>query len=72
MAPVNVLMVGTGEYTTGWVGTGGSGSDKKVSITDLGITLRILVLTPFRSASSALLSLTCAGAARLANSAWLA
>ena len=30
MAPPNVLMVGTGEYTTGFVGGGMSGSDKKV------------------------------------------
>lgn len=31
MAPVNVLMVGTGEYTTGYVGGTQSTSDKKVS-----------------------------------------
>ncbi|KAF8247523.1 NAD(P)-binding protein [Wilcoxina mikolae CBS 423.85] len=37
MAPVNVLMVGTGEYTTGWVGSGASGSDKKVGV--VGLTL---------------------------------
>ncbi|KAF2837918.1 D-galacturonic acid reductase [Patellaria atrata CBS 101060] len=37
MAPLNVLMVGTGEYTTGWVGTGGSQSDKKVGV--VGLTL---------------------------------
>ncbi|RPA96861.1 NAD(P)-binding protein [Choiromyces venosus 120613-1] len=37
MAPLNVLMVGTGEYTTGWVGTGGSTSDKKVGV--VGLTL---------------------------------
>jgi len=32
-----VLMVGTGEYTTGFVGTGGSISDKKVGV--VGLTL---------------------------------
>ncbi|RDI84518.1 hypothetical protein Vi05172_g5479 [Venturia inaequalis] len=37
MAPINVLMVGTGEYTTGFVGTGGSTSDKKVGV--VGLTL---------------------------------
>ncbi|KAI5838459.1 hypothetical protein DFP73DRAFT_565065 [Morchella snyderi] len=37
MAPVNVLMVGTGEYTTGWTGSGGSQSDKKVGV--VGLTL---------------------------------
>jgi len=35
--PVNVLMVGTGEYTTGFVGGGASGSDKKVGV--VGLTL---------------------------------
>ncbi|KAI1437473.1 hypothetical protein GGR50DRAFT_685865 [Xylaria sp. CBS 124048] len=35
--PINVLMVGTGEYTTGFVGTGASGSDKKVGV--VGLTL---------------------------------
>jgi len=35
MPPANVLMVGTGEYTTGWVGTGGSTSDKKVGVVGL-------------------------------------
>ena len=30
MAPLNVGMIGTGEYTTGFVGGGQSGSDKKV------------------------------------------
>ena len=30
--PLNVLMVGTGEYTTGFVGGGASGSDKKVGV----------------------------------------
>jgi len=34
---LNVLMVGTGEYTTGFVGTGASGSDKKVGV--VGLTL---------------------------------
>ncbi|KAI0167211.1 hypothetical protein BJ166DRAFT_229293 [Pestalotiopsis sp. NC0098] len=34
---VNVLMVGTGEYTTGFVGGGASGSDKKVGV--VGLTL---------------------------------
>ncbi|RYP79530.1 hypothetical protein DL770_006630 [Monosporascus sp. CRB-9-2] len=34
---LNVLMVGTGEYTTGFVGTGGSASDKKVGV--VGLTL---------------------------------
>ncbi|RPA87448.1 NAD(P)-binding protein [Ascobolus immersus RN42] len=37
MAPVNVLMVGTGEYTTGWVGNSASTSDKKVGV--VGLTL---------------------------------
>ncbi|CAH0005314.1 unnamed protein product [Clonostachys byssicola] len=37
MAPPSVLMVGTGEYTTGFVGTGASGSDKKVGV--VGLTL---------------------------------
>ncbi|OAA68731.1 rossmann fold protein [Niveomyces insectorum RCEF 264] len=37
MEPLNVLMVGTGEYTTGFVGTGASGSDKKVGV--VGLTL---------------------------------
>lgn len=31
------LQIGTGEYTTGWVGTGGSNSDKKVGV--VGLTL---------------------------------
>jgi D-galacturonate reductase len=35
--PLNVLMVGTGEYTTGFVGTGASGSDKKIGV--VGLTL---------------------------------
>lgn len=35
--PLNVLMVGTGEYTTGFVGTGASGSDKKVGV--VGLTM---------------------------------
>lgn len=33
--PLNVLMVGTGEYTTGFVGGGASGSDKKVGVVGL-------------------------------------
>ncbi|KAH7318363.1 putative D-galacturonic acid reductase [Stachybotrys elegans] len=37
MAALNVLMIGTGEYTTGFVGTGGSASDKKVGV--VGLTL---------------------------------
>jgi D-galacturonate reductase len=37
MAPPSVLMVGTGEYTTGYVGGGASGSDKKVGV--VGLTL---------------------------------
>ncbi|KAK6543049.1 hypothetical protein TWF694_006977 [Orbilia ellipsospora] len=37
MAPVNILMVGTGEYTTGFVGTGASTSDKKVGV--VGLTM---------------------------------
>ncbi|KOS21295.1 Uncharacterized protein ESCO_006699 [Escovopsis weberi] len=37
MAPLNVLMIGTGEYTTGYVGGGASGSDKKVGV--VGLTL---------------------------------
>ncbi|KXJ93029.1 hypothetical protein Micbo1qcDRAFT_146069 [Microdochium bolleyi] len=35
--PLSVLMVGTGEYTTGFVGGGMSGSDKKVGV--VGLTL---------------------------------
>ncbi|KAK0759138.1 hypothetical protein V8C43DRAFT_271701 [Trichoderma afarasin] len=35
--PLNVLMIGTGEYTTGFVGGGASGSDKKVGV--VGLTL---------------------------------
>ncbi|TAQ86652.1 hypothetical protein B7494_g5030 [Chlorociboria aeruginascens] len=35
--PLNVLMVGTGEYTTGFVGGGASGSDKKIGV--VGLTL---------------------------------
>ncbi|KAK4670069.1 uncharacterized protein QC763_208480 [Podospora pseudopauciseta] len=37
MEPLNVLMVGTGEYTTGFVGTGGSASDKKVGVVGLSM-----------------------------------
>jgi len=37
MAPLNVCMVGTGEYTTGFVGGAASGSDKKVGV--VGLTL---------------------------------
>ncbi|PGH19383.1 hypothetical protein AJ80_04024 [Polytolypa hystricis UAMH7299] len=37
MAPPSVLMVGTGEYTTGFVGGGASTSDKKVGV--VGLTL---------------------------------
>ncbi|KAK4110657.1 NAD(P)-binding protein [Canariomyces notabilis] len=37
MAPLNVLMVGTGEYTTGFVGGGASGSDKKVGVVGLSM-----------------------------------
>ncbi|KAF2502399.1 D-galacturonic acid reductase-like protein [Lophium mytilinum] len=37
MAPLEVLMVGTGEYTTGFVGGGMSGSDKKLGV--VGLTL---------------------------------
>ncbi|KAK3657992.1 hypothetical protein LTR56_000799 [Elasticomyces elasticus] len=37
MAPLSVCMVGTGEYTTGFVGGGMSGSDKKVGV--VGLTL---------------------------------
>ncbi|KAL2191225.1 D-galacturonic acid reductase [Thermothelomyces heterothallicus CBS 203.75] len=37
MQPLNVLMIGTGEYTTGFVGGGASGSDKKVGV--VGLTL---------------------------------
>ncbi|KAL3479261.1 hypothetical protein BJX99DRAFT_222785 [Aspergillus californicus] len=37
MAPPSVLMVGTGEYTTGYVGGAASGSDKKVGV--VGLTL---------------------------------
>ncbi|CAL3965634.1 unnamed protein product [Diplocarpon coronariae] len=35
--PLEVLMVGTGEYTTGFVGSGASGSDKKVGV--VGLTM---------------------------------
>ncbi|KAK0510222.1 hypothetical protein JMJ35_007616 [Cladonia borealis] len=35
MAPLNVLMFGTGEYTTGFVGGGMSTSDKKVGVVAL-------------------------------------
>ncbi|KAG8895046.1 hypothetical protein FRB99_000795, partial [Tulasnella sp. 403] len=34
---LNVLMCGTGEYTTGWTGSGASTSDKKVGV--VGLTL---------------------------------
>ncbi|KAL3957360.1 hypothetical protein ACCO45_007938 [Purpureocillium lilacinum] len=37
MEPLNVLMIGTGEYTTGFVGGGASASDKKVGV--VGLTL---------------------------------
>ncbi|KAG6131558.1 hypothetical protein E4U38_003895 [Claviceps purpurea] len=37
MAGLNVLMIGTGEYTTGFVGGGASASDKKVGV--VGLTL---------------------------------
>ncbi|KND93410.1 putative oxidoreductase YdgJ, partial [Tolypocladium ophioglossoides CBS 100239] len=37
MEPLNVLMIGTREYTTGFVGGGASGSDKKVGV--VGLTL---------------------------------
>ncbi|KAK3327173.1 hypothetical protein B0T19DRAFT_155212 [Cercophora scortea] len=37
MNPLNVLMVGTGEYTTGFVGGGASGSDKKVGVVGLSM-----------------------------------
>ncbi|OJJ51668.1 hypothetical protein ASPZODRAFT_446103 [Penicilliopsis zonata CBS 506.65] len=37
MAPPDVLMVGTGEYTTGFVGGAASGSDKKVGV--VGLTM---------------------------------
>lgn len=37
MAPLNVCMVGTGEYTTGYVGGSASSSDKKVGV--VGLTL---------------------------------
>ncbi|KAI9733498.1 MAG: hypothetical protein M1818_007246 [Claussenomyces sp. TS43310] len=37
MAPVNILMVGTGEYTTGFVGGGASASDKKIGV--VGLTM---------------------------------
>ncbi|ROT39266.1 D-galacturonic acid reductase [Sodiomyces alkalinus F11] len=35
--PLNVLMIGTGEYTTGFVGGGASGSDKKVGVVGLSL-----------------------------------
>ncbi|KAH6917220.1 D-galacturonic acid reductase [Coprinopsis sp. MPI-PUGE-AT-0042] len=34
---INVLMCGTGEYTTGWTGAGASKSDKKIGV--VGLTL---------------------------------
>ncbi|TDL28669.1 NAD(P)-binding protein [Rickenella mellea] len=34
---INVLMCGTGEYTTGWTGSGASKSDKKIGV--VGLTL---------------------------------
>ncbi|KAF7544055.1 hypothetical protein G7046_g9871 [Stylonectria norvegica] len=37
MEPLNVLMIGTGEYTTGFVGGGASGSDKKVGVVGLSL-----------------------------------
>src|SRR5690349_17389594 len=37
VAPLDVLMVGTGEYTTVFVGGGASGSDKKVGV--VGLTM---------------------------------
>ncbi|KAJ0117728.1 d-galacturonic acid reductase [Diaporthe amygdali] len=37
MEPLNVLMIGTGEYTTGFVGGGASGSDKKVGVVGLSM-----------------------------------
>ena len=37
MAALNVLMVGTGEYTTGFAGGGASGSDKKVGVVALSM-----------------------------------
>ncbi|KAL1861347.1 hypothetical protein VTK73DRAFT_7135 [Phialemonium thermophilum] len=37
MEALNVLMVGTGEYTTGFVGGGASGSDKKVGVVGLSM-----------------------------------
>ncbi|KAA1468668.1 NAD(P)-binding protein [Dentipellis sp. KUC8613] len=37
LAKLNVLMCGTGEYTTGWTGSGASKSDKKVGV--VGLTL---------------------------------
>ncbi|KAF4623022.1 hypothetical protein D9613_001951 [Agrocybe pediades] len=37
MKKLNVLMCGTGEYTTGWTGSGASTSDKKIGV--VGLTL---------------------------------
>ncbi|KZT06882.1 NAD-P-binding protein [Laetiporus sulphureus 93-53] len=37
MKKLNVLMCGTGEYTTGWTGSGASKSDKKIGV--VGLTL---------------------------------
>lgn len=34
---LNVLMCGTGEYTTGWTGSGASKSDKKIGV--VGLTM---------------------------------
>jgi D-galacturonate reductase len=35
LAKLNVLMCGTGEYTTGWTGSGASKSDKKIGVVAL-------------------------------------
>ncbi|KAJ4489436.1 hypothetical protein C8J55DRAFT_505090 [Lentinula edodes] len=37
LSKINVLMCGTGEYTTGWTGSGASKSDKKIGV--VGLTL---------------------------------
>ncbi|KAJ3895084.1 hypothetical protein GG344DRAFT_86152 [Lentinula edodes] len=39
LSKINVLMCGTGEYTTGWTGSGASKSDKKAPLKVVGLTL---------------------------------
>ncbi|KAJ3855726.1 hypothetical protein EV368DRAFT_72080 [Lentinula lateritia] len=39
LSKINVLMCGTGEYTTGWTGSGASKSDKKAPLKVVGLTM---------------------------------